>query len=189
MATPQETNSRCCPWCSGTGRVVDQPGALACFVPGYPVPKGSMVAMLVKGHERPLVLPSNARELRCWVQAVREVASLHVRRQIDGPVTVETTFLLERGSAAARRREAPHKQEAGGGDVDKLVRGVLDAITGPAFANDAQVTRLLSLKRYVRAHEPPGVLIRSGPAGDSQAELGMSGDAGAPEISTERPRH
>ena len=34
------------------------------------------------------------------------------------------------------------------GDIDKLCRGVLDALTGVVFADDAQVVRLTAGKNY-----------------------------------------
>ena len=50
-------------------------------------------------------------------------------------------------------------------DLDKLVRSVLDALSGVVFADDAQVTGLLTVKRYEQAGVPVGVqvhVLRSG---------------------------
>jgi Holliday junction resolvase RusA-like endonuclease len=72
-----------------------------------------------------------------------------------GPVSVAVTFLLARpkshygsGRNAARRKDSAPHYPAKKPDIDKLVRAVLDAITGPCFSDDAQVCRLLVRKDW-----------------------------------------
>ena len=102
-------------------------GALvAVFVPGRPVTQGSM-RVLSRGrmtHDNP--------RLRGWRKAVGWMArsALGAQPPTDDAVVVRCHFCL----APTRRSDAP--------DLDKLVRAVLDALTGVVFTDDKQVVAL-----------------------------------------------
>lgn len=141
------------------------------FVPGRPQPEGSTKAIpflvdctvcrpgqpcgnrrICAGGRRAManVLHDNDRELRAWRDAIAAAARPHFPRPISGPVDVVMVFafvrpqghrgargnLLEAGRARPRPTVKP--------DGDKLSRAVLDALTGVAYLDDAQV-----------AHGPP----------------------------------
>ena len=68
--------------------------------------------------------------------------SLRGSEMLDGPVAVEVAFFLPRGKTVKR------KQPAVKPDLDKLVRAVLDALTGYCYKDDGQVVRVVAVKEY-----------------------------------------
>ena len=98
------------------------------------------------------------------------VQAAHDGAPLDGPVAVSMLFELERPRShfsTARGRELELRPSAPAypavaPDVDKLVRGVCDAITdaGNVWADDAQVVRISASKVYVDAGSVPGVTVR-----------------------------
>lgn len=133
--------------------------ALVLEVRDRPVPQGSMRHI---GGGR--ILSTNDRELKTWREAVKTAAvgALGDNGPLTGPVAVETTFTLAKpGSAPKRRTSWPVKRP----DVDKLARGVLDALTAAGvWTDDAQVVELTARKVYpeegIDALTVPGALIR-----------------------------
>jgi Holliday junction resolvase RusA-like endonuclease len=59
----------------------------------------------------------------------------------------------------ARPRTVTRQEPTVPPDLDKLVRGVLDALTAIAYRDDAQVTRLTASKAY---GDTPGVSVSVG---------------------------
>lgn len=125
-----------------------------------PVSKGSVRAFTPKGWARP-VLTSTSRGLKSWEWAVR-AAALHVI-SVAWPrgvgVRVETEFILARPQSHPKRRAIEHTKKP---DLDKLVRAVLDALTGVAYVDDAQVCRAVIAKRYAGPIEQPGAIVTVG---------------------------
>lgn len=123
---------------------------IAFSVDGLPAPKGSLTA--VRGRH---VIEANPR-LRAWRGAVATNARLALKMYrpgeavLAGPVGVSLAFTLIRpGSLTKRTRPWPTHQSPGHGDVDKLARGVLDALEDAGvFYNDAQVVVLRVVKQY-----------------------------------------
>lgn len=80
-----------------------------------------------------------------------------IERMYHGPVTVSLGLVFERPAshygtgrnADVLKASAPRypmtKHHTAGGDIDKLVRAVLDAMTKVVYADDAQVVALLSV--------------------------------------------
>lgn len=122
-------------------------------VASVPVPKGSMKAFVRGG--RP-ILTSDNPSLKGWEAIVRAQAQAHIPALIPGPVSVSLAFACKRTQSLPKRREVAHQTKP---DVDKLARAVLDALTGVAFSDDAQVTKLACTKRYALEGEQPGVLV------------------------------
>lgn len=116
------------------------------FVPGIPQPQGSVRAFMPKGCPRP-VLTSDNPKLKAW----RKLIAMHARNawanvMTDEPVVVHLTFTFRRPkSASVRKRPAMTVRP----DLDKLARGVLDAMTGVVWRDDSQVTVLCCSKAYV----------------------------------------
>lgn len=108
-------------------------------VPGEPIPKGSW--RLRNGR----FVPDNAR-LRAWEQAVSLLSASRMRQMrwepLTGPVRVTLRFGLERPATVKRERPCVKP------DLDKLIRAVLDALTGIAFRDDGQVTAITATKSY-----------------------------------------
>jgi len=101
-----------------------------------------------------------------WRQEVAAAAHSKMR---DGPwkvpVQVSCTFFFPRpkahfgtGRNAETLRPSAPKRPAGKPDIDKLVRAVLDAMTGIVFSDDSQVVALDAMKLYADM-ETPGVTV------------------------------
>lgn len=105
--------------------------------------------------------------LSAWRDAVHYEAAQHIGSLIEGPVGLSLTFRLIRpanhhGTGKNKGKlkpSAPHWPVTTP-DLDKLARAVLDALTGVAYRDDAQVVRMQLEKTYAWASEQPGVLVR-----------------------------
>jgi crossover junction endodeoxyribonuclease RusA len=117
------------------------------FVSGKPMTKGSW---------RPVRTASGIRLLpqtneKPWAIAVGYEAQQNVTKFVPKPhaVHVELSFTFATPKKAAN--DFPQ------GDVDKLARSCLDALTGICWEDDVQVSQLVVTKRY--DDETQGVLI------------------------------
>lgn len=132
-------------------------------VVGSPKPKGSTVAMRHRYTGRIITMNACAGESD-WAGVVYwdAVAARAYREVFRGAVKVRLDFYL-RGA----RRPKPGVSTLWVNrrhDLDKLVRSVLDAMTGALWVDDSQVAEIVATKRYVRGDDPqaPGVLIAVG---------------------------
>jgi Holliday junction resolvase RusA-like endonuclease len=141
------------------------------FVPGDPVPQGSM-----RGFARPggqvSIVASNRRFLAEW----RAQMSAYIRRSYPeavaktGKFAVKVEFHIRRPSShylpvnsrrprPELRKDAPMWVERMP-DIDKLARAVLDASTDAGVWNDdAQVVHLTASKKYANDPSAVGVTI------------------------------
>jgi crossover junction endodeoxyribonuclease RusA len=113
-------------------------------VKGDPITQGSM--SVFNGR----IVHQKTRELTAWRNAIAVACRDVMDRPLEGAVLVEATFSLR--APATGKRRLPHVRP----DIDKLARALLDGLTGPAFADDGQVVRLVCSKRY----GIPGVSVR-----------------------------
>lgn len=177
-------------------------------VRGLPAPQGSKKAFRVKGSNKINQVESSARlrPWRDRVHFAAEQAverwdrdsggrdALGVGDQFErfyhGPVAVAMDFRFERpashfgtGRNAGRLKDsAPtyptSRSYLAGGDIDKLVRAVLDAMSRTVYHDDAQVVGLASVWKsygdqggvYVTVREAPAFVLRHAP-------LTLDGDA------------
>lgn len=107
------------------------------FVPGVPRPQGSKVAFVQRGKA---VMLESSKGLKSWRRDIGQ-AALAARKQSavkiapkGSPVEVELTFYFDHDTTLPP-------------DLDKLMRAVLDALTGVLWADDSQVTEALLRKR------------------------------------------
>lgn len=133
---------------------------LTIVVPGVPVPQGSLRAFTRNG--KAWASSDNPRT-RPWKAAVTSEAAIAVEAAglanpayERRPVAVAITFLFPRPKGHYGRRgllpSAP-SQMTTLPDIDKLVRAVLDALTGIVWRDDAQVVVLDIRKAYQREGE------------------------------------
>ena len=123
-------------------------------VRGNPAPQGSKSAFR-RGSR--VVLVETSKRLPRWREAVQTAALTHLTPIEAGvPVRVEIVFVMPRTKAMGNRPAPPMVQRP---DADKLARAVLDGLTGPAFADDSQVVRLVVTKRRADPGEEPGARI------------------------------
>lgn len=123
--------------------MITRPAAFRVY--GQPVPKGSMIPRRLKDG-RVVVVEDNKRT-KPWRRAIEKAAPIHLPERADlyQPIKVTCLFGVQRlpndtGLLAPVMQAGSHHE---GGDVDKMVRLVLDALQGcGVLRNDAQVVRL-----------------------------------------------
>ncbi|AXH44446.1 RusA-like Holliday junction resolvase [Arthrobacter phage Kumotta] len=125
------------------------------FVPGTPVPQGSVE--LWRGR-----IVGVKPELKAWRTAIRKATlERHHGEPLDGPITVSLVFQL----APPKRPRWP--LPAVKPDLDKLTRAVFDSLSTTkhkktsttipgVIVDDARITSFHATKTY---HGKPGVLI------------------------------
>lgn len=136
-------------------------------VPGVPQPQGSTKSFMRGGK---VVTTSDNVQLRPW----RDAVCWHARQAaagtppFEGPVVVSAVFWLPRPAGHFGRRgllpsAPPHPDRARKSDLDKLLRGVLDALTeAGVWRDDNQVVAFGEVaKRY---SDKPGACIAVEPA-------------------------
>lgn len=120
---------------------------------GTPKPQGSKRAFINPRTKRPVVVEQGGAQLKDWRTDVQQAAlAAHTGDPFEGPVRVTLRFTLQRPKSHPKTKETWPTTRP---DVDKLVRGVLDAITHVCFNDDSQVTELLAFKAW----GTPGVMV------------------------------
>ena len=122
------------------------------FVPGKPAPQGS------KRHVGRGVLVESSKEVGPWRERIALCAHSEMagRDLFAGPVLVSLNFILPRPKSAPKRTTPAAVKRP---DLDKLARACLDALTGPCFTDDSQVTEMYATKRLAEIGETAGVAI------------------------------
>jgi len=108
------------------------------FVEGKPVPQGSM--KVINGH----VLHAKGSELIYWRSAIGLKAKEFIKQPYTGAIKIKLEFGLMIPKTI--NRTYPTKYP----DLDKLIRAVLDGLTGVGYVDDSQVVEILASKRYGR---------------------------------------
>lgn len=112
---------------------------------GVPVPQGSM--KVINGR----VLHSQGSALAVWRSTVAFAAKIAGAKLTDEPVEMTMVFIMPKPKTV--KRDLPTVPP----DLDKLVRGVLDALTHVCYSDDAQVVSINAHKVYGAT---PGVEVR-----------------------------
>jgi crossover junction endodeoxyribonuclease RusA len=114
-------------------------------VPGRARTKGSLKAIRTR-YGRTVLIQSNKKE-PSWAATVRGFARRSTRTlaQLPTAITISVDVELKRprrtsGNSSPVRRSS--------GDVDKLLRSILDALTGVAYQDDSQVVEATIRKRF-----------------------------------------
>lgn len=112
-----------------------------------------MRAFLVKG--RPVVTHDSSR-VKPWRQDIAASARAAGAQVCGvGPVVLIVRFWMPRPKSRRTRDLLPDRRP----DLDKLVRSILDALTGIAWTDDGQVVEILASKRYATETDPPGAEV------------------------------
>lgn len=127
---------------------------------GTPVTQGSKRAFLNQHTGRIALTETGGIKHKSWREAVRSEAQRAAETSFPtgpatGRVAVHLQFGLQRPASAPKTRRT-WPTGARSGDIDKLSRLVLDALTGVLFVDDSQVTELHVTKDY----GTPGVTIQ-----------------------------
>ena len=117
-------------------------------VHGMPVPQGSMRAFMPKGAKYPVITSANSK-LKQWRTKVHNeaIAAMYGNSAAgrNVPIRVEVIFFLTRAKSNKSLDAVKFP------DLDKLVRAILDAMTGVLFEDDAQVVEIHAFKTYGNA--------------------------------------
>jgi crossover junction endodeoxyribonuclease RusA len=121
---------------------------------GRPAPQGSKKSI---GNNR---FVESSKFLPAWRKTVRvaaeEAVTASMWARVSGPVELEVMFYLDRPSSISKtKRPYPIVPP----DVDKLLRGVQDSLSGVIYEDDAQIIRCLAWKVYADTRVP-GAFIR-----------------------------
>lgn len=143
-----------------SGDVVEQ--RFKFFVPGIPQTKGSTKAFIPKGWKRAIITNDNTKS-KPWEATVRaEASACCAFLGGDVAVVVAAEFVFPRPKSHfgknGLRPSAPRRMKKKP-DIDKILRVVLDALTGVVYADDSQVDDCWPRKRYAEWGESPGVHI------------------------------
>ena len=126
---------------------------IAFDVVGKPEPKGSTRAVVTRrkdGHLAASVYADNPRS-RPWQDAIGWSAKAAVKgTRLVGPVFLSLSFYVARPKRGGDH--LPTRKP----DLDKLIRAVLDGLTGAAYDDDSQVVAVSARKEY---GTPPRVAI------------------------------
>jgi len=114
-------------------------------VRGTPQPQGSAKAFIPSGWGRAVITTDNKR-LKPWRQDVSSMATIAMQQagltMTEAAVSVSVVFTFLRPKSVKR----PHKITKP--DIDKLLRGALDGMSGIVFRDDAQVINCHGLKNF-----------------------------------------
>jgi hypothetical protein len=147
------------------------PDLLEFTVLGLPVPKGSLKCVGRRGHH--LIVNDDVATI-VWQTLVTKAATATwgLEPPMLGPVAVEVVLTLTRPrSVKPADRPWPSLKSPHHGDIDKLARTVLDALTGVVVKDDAQVVELTATKVYPDTPHldrltEPGAVVRVIPVTD-----------------------
>lgn len=120
------------------------------WVSGTPKPQGSKRAFKHKTTGNVVMVEDN-KNVRDWRSDMKNVAGAEFADTppFEGPVTVMVVFHMPRPKSHPKTKQTWPTSKP---DVDKLLRAVLDALTGIAFKDDSQVTMLTGVKAWDQDH-------------------------------------
>ena len=154
--------------------MISLPIGLEVFVAGKPETQGSMRAypgrnggaFLVQGGSQ-----KHRERLEDWRQSIRSTVALELSADYElheGPLEVVAAFGMQR-PAYHPKKQRTWPISARSGDIDKLARAVLDALTGVVWVDDSQVLSMTVSKDWSTR---PGLTLRIRPAQGAEAAQG-----------------
>jgi Holliday junction resolvase RusA-like endonuclease len=122
------------------------------FVSGTPEQQGSTRAFVRGG--RAYITTTN-KNLHSWRDLIRVVAQEYAGTVHTQAISITATFFMPKPKSAPKKKIRMTKRP----DLDKLIRSVLDALTGTLYKDDSQVDVLCVEKRYADGTDPIGVRL------------------------------
>lgn len=134
----------------------------ALWVPGQPEPKGSMTRLPpARPGGKPRWINDNPRYdgwEETMIDVMRLLAGNKIAAPFDVPVELVADFYLPR-PRTTKFRDAPIGE--GIGDLDKLVRGVGDALKkAGVYTDDSRIVRIIAEKQYATPVQPAGARVQ-----------------------------
>ena len=114
---------------------------------GLPQPQGSIKAYMPKGADRP-VLTSDNKNLKPWRQEVAWMAKEAMRKAGYSAWTRPTAIRVRVSFYFPTPKRAKVSYKTTKPDIDKTLRGLLDALTGICYEDDAQVCEVTAEKKF-----------------------------------------
>ena len=129
-------------------------------VPGRPQPQGSAKAFIPRGWNR-VVITTDNKNLKPWRQDVsaEALAAMKGAPLLEEAVHVECSFFFLKPKSV--KKSVNHKITKP--DLDKLVRGILDGLTGIVFRDDAQEVSVVASKAFCDSDERAEIEVWNGP--------------------------
>ena len=136
------------------------------FVSGTPIPKGSTKAFVVKG--RAITTATNGAKQKPWSSDIAYTAMQEIKFSTPtrSAISVVLTFFMPRpkghygsGKNIASVKASAPTSHVSKPDVDKLIRCVLDSLTGVVWHDDSQVIEVKANKRYEDIDRGPGLSV------------------------------
>lgn len=128
---------------------------------GTPAPKGSKSAFPIRrksGAMGVAVVEGKTDRQKDWSRRIEEVVqglAATGSPMLDGPLVAAVEFWLPRpASAPKRRRTWPDRKP----DLDKLLRAILDPMSGVLIADDARIVEFVGLSKDYAPERPCAVV-------------------------------
>lgn len=119
---------------------------------GKAEPQGSARGFVVNGRA---IITSDNPKLKGWRREVSKSAMRAYRGPaLDGPMKIAVVFHLP--APKSLKTAKPHVTRP---DLDKCLRGILDALTGVIYRDDGQVMTIESTKQYADVGTSPRAVI------------------------------
>lgn len=138
---------------------------------GRPRTKGSLRATCTRVPAHKVRYQEETRDSGLWRKQMAKAAQMAHLRATDGilmnypgAVEVKATFVFQRTMSVAGgpipSHDTPYPTDIHLGDVDKLARNLLDALTDShVIADDSLVVSLVVHKRWTHLGEEPGCIV------------------------------
>lgn len=135
------------------------PQTIAFRVYGEPVPKGSTKAFYIKKIGRTVTTAGN-KNTKAWEQRVATEAQKaqdehHFYCSEKRAYAIDLEFYFEKPKSKPKKVMNMLTRP----DLDKLVRAILDGLTGVLFTDDALIDEIKAVKRYCAPDQPPGLKL------------------------------
>lgn len=140
------------------------------FIPGRPRSKGSLRAVPMPGRPGKFRYEQEVRESKPWQTTITNAVIRAITTERNGrlalpdglpteaPCVVACLFVFDVELRADDMADYPVKRRYG--DVDKLLRNAIDALTGVVYVDDQQVVDATAAKQFVGpAHESAGLWL------------------------------
>lgn len=123
---------------------------------GIPKPKGSLKPFTYQKEGKTKVAMSRDKKHVDWENLVRNEAQRHAQNGYStNPLRIKLEFYLTKPKSRIRKYSNPYPYPSTRPDLDKLVRSILDSLTGVLFKDDSQVCEIEAFKMYVADPDNP----------------------------------